>query len=243
MRTADNKRWLADDPLAGVKSERQKNPKRPVTSWDRFTRTREAARALHDAADTAADRMRWLKLEYLLVIAEATGKRIGSIIQLTWEDVDFQTGVIRWRAEADKKGYDWEIPTSPDLLRDLAVYREASGRSSGLLFPSERRPNQPVQRRVIDEWLMIAEREAGLPKLTYGRWHPYRRKWATERKHLPLKDVAAAGGWKDASTLLKCYQQPDRETLLAVVTAPNKLRDAAIADRRSAPWTDLPEKT
>jgi len=77
------KRWLADDPLAGVKSERQKNPKRPVTSWDRYTRTREAARALQDTADTAAARTRWLKLAYLLAVAEATGKRIGSIIQLT----------------------------------------------------------------------------------------------------------------------------------------------------------------
>jgi hypothetical protein len=32
----------------------------------------------------------------------------------------------------------------------------------------------------------------GLPKLSRTRWHGYRRKWATERKHYPLKDVAAA---------------------------------------------------
>jgi hypothetical protein len=41
-------------------------------------------------------------------------------------------------------------------------------------------------------------------------WHIFRRVWATERKDLPLKDVAAAGGWRDTSTLLR-YQQPDEK--------------------------------
>lgn len=44
----------------------------------------------------------------------------------------------------------------------------------------------------------------------------FRRVWATERKDLPLKDVAAAGGWRDTSTLLR-YQQPDAATMRSVV--------------------------
>jgi len=50
---------------------------------------------------------------------------------------------------------------------------------------------------------------AKLNTLPGDLWHPWRCKWATERKHLPLKDVAKAGGWKDPNTLLICYQQPD----------------------------------
>jgi hypothetical protein len=38
--------------------------------------------------------------------------------------------------------------------------------------------------------------------------------WATLRKHLPLADVAPAGGWKSMQTLLKCFQQPDEATML-----------------------------
>jgi hypothetical protein len=45
----------------------------------------------------------------------------------------------------------------------------------------------------------------------------FRRVWATERKHLPPKDVAAAGGWSDIGTLLSVYQQVDEETLREVV--------------------------
>ena len=56
-----------------------------------------------------------------------------------------------------------------------------------------------------------------------GLWHCFRRKWPTERKGLPLRDVAAAGGWSDVQTLLTCYQQPDEETLREVVDYPSRL--------------------
>jgi len=64
---------------------------------------------------------------------------------------------------------------------------------------------------------------AALTKLDGSLWHAYRRKWAIERKHLPLKDVAAAGGWKDVSTLLEVYQQSDEESVLAVTSVTLKL--------------------
>jgi hypothetical protein len=34
-----------------------------------------------------------------------------------------------------------------------------------------------MDRHLFDKWLTVAEREAGLPKLDGGLWHPYRRKW------------------------------------------------------------------
>jgi hypothetical protein len=35
--------------------------------------------------------------------------------------------------------------------------------------------------------------------------------------------------WKDTETPLTCYQQPDADTLLAVMSEPKKMRDAALA--------------
>ena len=40
---------------------------------------------------------------------------------------------------------------------------------------------------------------------------------------MPLKDVAAAGGWRDTTTLLKSYQQVDDETLVRVALEAPKL--------------------
>ena len=60
---------------------------------------------------------------------------------------------------------------------------------------------------VAGRWLLKAERLAGLPKLSGGRWHPYRRLFATELKSVPVKDVAFAGGWKSIETVQRIYQQ------------------------------------
>jgi hypothetical protein len=100
----------------------------------------------------------------------------------------------------------------------------------------------------MDRWLLvkrlrIAERDAGLPKLVGGVWHPYRRKWAMERKHWPIRDVAAVGGWKNARSLLECYAQADRETMLGVANEPRKLFLADLHPSQLAtrePWSPRP---
>jgi hypothetical protein len=50
-----------------------------------------------------------------------------------------------------------------------------------------------------------------------GCSNPYRRLWASERRHLPDVDVAAAGGWKDTQALRLSYQHADAEGVLAAV--------------------------
>ena len=71
-----------------------------------------------------------------------------------------------------------------------------------------------------------AEKLAGLEKLDGTLWHAYRRKWATERKHHPDADVAAAGGWANPNTLRLVYQQADQDTMLQVVLELGELREA-----------------
>ena len=74
------------------------------------------------------------------------------------------------------------------------------------------------------KWLKKAEKLAGIEHVEGFGWHSFRRMWATKRKHLSLKDVAAAGGWKDTQTLQRCYQHADPETLEAVVLEGRRLR-------------------
>lgn len=229
VRLPNGSRLLEVNPLAGVRRQREQNPVRPVASWERFTQTREAMRQLGAEAESELERARWARMELALVLAEATGRRLGSIRQLRWEDIDVARNTIRWRAEADKKGREWVVPCPAPLVEQLKHFRTRLGAIGGWLFAGERKPEQPMDRHLFDKWLRVAEEKAKLPKLQGGLWHPYRRTWATERKHHSLKDVAAAGGWKDTETLLTCYQQPDTETLLAVMSEERKVRDAALA--------------
>jgi integrase len=227
VRTSDGKRWLKENPLHGVRKIREQNPVRPVATWDRFIKTREAMQELASKAKSDDQRSRWIKLELALVLAEATGRRLNSIRQLRWDDIDFERHTIRWRAEADKKRRESVVPLPQDLVDELKAFRKRLGAFGGWIFGRTSDGDQPMDRHLFDKWLVVAEKRAKLPKLKGGLWHPYRRKWATERKNLSLKDVAAAGGWKDIETLLRCYQQPDDDSLLAVMSEKRKLRERA----------------
>jgi integrase len=222
--TADGGRWLERDPLHGVKVEQEKNPRRPIASWARFQKTRTALQELAAGTDDLLVKHRWIKIEFALVIAEATGRRLGSIRALEWDDFDLEQGRIVWRAEADKRGNEWIVPMPERLYDAVTDFRKRMGATTGPVFISERGKGKIIMnRRQFLRWLDEAEQHAGLRKMRMGSWHPYRRKWATERKHLPLVDVAAAGGWKGTQMLLKCYQQPDPDTILAVMNEPSKL--------------------
>lgn len=99
----------------------------------------------------------------------------------------------------------------------------------GFVFSAPDAAGGIMDRHLFDRWLSVAERKAGLQKLDGSLWHAYRRKWAIERKHLALKDVAAAGGWKDVNTLLEVYQQPDETSVLAVMSETRKLHERGVA--------------
>lgn len=81
---------------------------------------------------------------------------------------------------------------------------------------------QSCGRHVLDGWLRKAYQLAGLSRQPGGMWHSLRRKWATERKGYPIKDVAFAGGWRTERTVLSSYQQADAETVRQVVLHPTQ---------------------
>ena len=104
-----------------------------------------------------------------------------------------------------------------DLPRNARGHRLlASDPLAGVRSVKEKNPKAPAEQR------------AELPKLDGSSWHAYRQAWASSRKHLPLADVAAAGGWKGARTLLGIYQQADMGTMLAVMSEPRKVTERAV---------------
>ncbi len=226
VRVRSGQRLLVSNPLAGVRGVREVNPRRPVASFERFQALRTAMQEL--AAKNPTKHQRWVRMELALVLAEATGRRIGSIRQLRWTDFDFEGATILWRAEADKKRKEWLVPIPPALIDEVKGFRvKLGGGFGGLVFPSSADPERALSGDVFDHALKAAVAFAKLPKLDGGGWHSLRRKWASERKHLPLVDVAAAGGWKDTQTLVNCYQHADRNTMLAVMSEPRKVSEKA----------------
>jgi integrase len=220
---------LDRNPLAGIRRIREKNKKQPVATWERYQATIGAMQQLRAESESDDERLRWVRMEFALFLAEATGKRLGSIRQLRWEDFGFDRQVVYWRAEADKKGYKWEVPMPADFFETVKAFQREVGAGPGFVFSAPKAADGIMDRHLFDKWLSRAEKKAKLKKLDGGLWHAYRRKWAIERKHLPPKDVAAAGGWKDLTTLLEVYQQSDEASVLAVTSVTVKLRERGVA--------------
>lgn len=126
-------------------------------------------------------------------------------------------GAIHWPADTDKMDRESTVPISPTVRAALIRTLEGRGIAAGCLFPCLIDSTRPVNKDLVRQWLRQAERLAKLEPQQGSAWHAYRRGWATARKHLPLPDLAAAGGWKGTEALQRCYLHADDETMLAVV--------------------------
>ncbi|HZD04256.1 MAG TPA: tyrosine-type recombinase/integrase, partial [Longimicrobiales bacterium] len=216
----DGRRLVPTNPLDGLNWPEAKDVRRPIASHDRYTKTLAKA----DEVDPMG------RLACMLTLARYTGRRESAICGLMASDLlrtpeavrgtlaamgqderraaHFPHGGLRWRADTDKQGYDTLTPLSEPARAALDVYLERNPRVGEVpMFPAPRDEAKPIRKDLAGRWLRKAEKMAGLPKLAGGRWHPYRRLFATELKTVPIQDVAAAGGWKSVETVRQIYQQ------------------------------------
>jgi len=219
-------------PRAAIAEQlpQERNPMRPVATDARY----QALLAVADQAERDG------RFRCVLTLARETGRRINAICQLRMSDIlltrehmvralaanglsetaaaHWPHGAIHWRKASDKKGYDLVAPLSKAARQALDTYIRRGSRAGDVpLFPGQQDSSQPITKETASYWLTRAERLAELPHLARGGFHPFRRLWASERRHLPDTDVAAAGGWASIKVMRESYQHSDAATIYAVV--------------------------
>jgi integrase len=225
----NGRRLLAHNPVKDVRQPVEVNPRRPVASHQRY----EKLHAVAGRVDPSG------QFRLALALAKHTGRRISAILHLRASDLllnsdqvrrslaalgqderiaDVWPQAIRWRAEHDKTGFESVTPIGATVRAELDRYlRHRPVLGDAWIFDSARKPGTPTLKAAADWWLGKAERAASLPHLERGGWHAFRRAWATARKHLPVQDVMAAGGWRDVAALQSAYQGADPATIRQVV--------------------------
>ncbi|HVH69244.1 MAG TPA: tyrosine-type recombinase/integrase [Gemmatimonadales bacterium] len=185
-RKSDGTPLLAHNPIRGIRLPVEKNPRRPIETYDRYLKLMRVASAVD-----------W-RLPLALALAESTGQRISAILHLRREDLALERlpyGWVQFRAEHQKNGCDHWVPLTKNTARLIRrQLRSLRSETTSWLFPADQQPAEPVDRWFMSRRLSAAYERAGLKALSGGLWHPFRRKFATERKHFPLRDVATAGG-------------------------------------------------
>ena len=230
----DGRVLLSENPLHGIGLEwpKEKNPRRPVASHARYIATLAHANDVDPKG----------RLRCILTLARYTGRRESAICSIRAGDLLFTedriraalaasgldendamhmpNGAIHWRAETDKEGFLIVSPLSQAARRELDLYLGRNPRLGDVpLFPAPKVREAQIRRETAAAWLLRAEELAEQPKLVGGVFHPYRRLWASERRHLPDADVAAAGGWRSTLALRLSYQRADAATVRRVVEA------------------------
>ncbi len=202
-------RLLLDrNPLRGLRTPKEKNPRRVVLAEDEYQALLKVSRKVD-----------W-RFHVALVLAHETGHRIGAIRKLRWTDIDLDAGMIRWRAEYEKTGYEHTTPVTAEALAALAEAREMKvGGGDAPVLPAPGNPSACLGSSRARSWWAKAQRLAGLePKRGRG-WHSLRRKFATDLMDQPLKVLCELGGWKTAKTVLRCYQRADEGQLRKALDA------------------------
>ncbi len=204
---------LDSNPLRGLKTPKEKNPTRVVLSEEEY----QAMLGISRQVD-------W-RFRVAFVLAHETGHRIGAIRNLRWRDIDFEGREVRWRAEHEKTGYEHVTPMTDEAVAVLEEARETNpGNGQTPVLPALRDPSASISSRLAGAWWHKAERLARLEPRRGRGWHSLRRKFASDLMDLPLKVLCELGGWKEAQTVLRCYQQADAGQLRKALESRPRVR-------------------
>lgn len=194
---------LERNPCAGYPIPSESSPRRPRMPEERYQAMLAVAGEVNPEFALA------------LVLANETGHRLSSIRQLWWSDILWDASDVRWRGETDKEGTAHTTPLTSVAREALAAARDRSGAIGDVwVFPEERRTagrtyTLPRSRHTFKNWWRKAEALAGLAHDDRWGWHSLRRKFASELRSAPLRDICDLGGWKSSITVTTCYQTPD----------------------------------
>src|SRR5947209_9733437 len=138
--------WLEENPMRKVR--RPQEPRRRVRFLSEEERT-----ALLTACRESKNRL----LYPLVVLALATGARLGELLSLRWADIDFARGVAR--LARTKNGEPRTLPLAGHALAVLASHAAVRRMYSNLVFPSEHGRTPATLRKPWERALAEAEIE------------------------------------------------------------------------------------
>ena len=182
---------LEANPLRGLKTPREKNPTRVVLTEDEYQALLRVSRE-----------MNW-RFRVALVLAHETGHRIGAIRQLRWSDIDLDAGVVRWRAEHEKTGYEHRTPVTAEAVAVLdEARRETPGSRDAPVMPAPRKPSKCVSAERVRIWwaqrpdargagaearqgLALAEAQVRFGPHESAAQGPLRTRWLEDAPHGP----------------------------------------------------------
>lgn len=220
VKFALSRRYLAEDPLVAYKIKKPKPTPQPCWSPAEveLILSRAKLQPHHDAYVVLAD----------------TGMRVGELVHLTWDDVDYERNVLLIRAKANWKPKNGDSRAVPMSARVAAIVRSQPKRSEWVFSCPKSDWGTPAGRRVsgrrLLDYLKRVLKKLGLK----GHVHTFRHAHisAAIAKGVPIPILRAWVGQVDPA-MLALYTHIDDQT------AQEAMRSMTATPNTSIPTADV----
>lgn len=148
---------LTENPLSGFQKLKTTDSKpRRVLSRKELARLFQASEEIEKRLHSRAGQtFVWRFLAH-------TGLRIGELIHLQWDDIDFRRKVIKIQRKPDwdPKTYGREVPFTPGAGEVLRKLRKGVGESDSRVFLTGR--GRPYRENKSRDWIIACAKQAGI---------------------------------------------------------------------------------
>lgn len=218
MREAVDCDLLRKNPFVGIRQEKVGEPGWQFVSPEHF-------RALLAASPS----LRW---RAMITLGYCCGLRQGEILNLTWNDIDFDAASVRVvRKSATDTVKAWTpkdkdlrvVPLPEAALNVLTELHLHAGERQVYVCVNSKGPaiGDRLQRQNLPREFRALRRRAGVPKCTF---HDLRKSFCTNLAgHVPLHVVQELAGHADIRTTRKHYLQVRAEQVNAARRALNEM--------------------
>jgi integrase len=199
FREAVDCQFIKSNPFAGIRPSKVAD-----TPWHHIT-----PNEFH-ALLNATGSIRW---QGMIMLAYCCGLRIGEILNLTWDDVDFKASTVRIVAKRGAATEDWVpkdkemrvVPLPAPVTVPLAKLRLAARAETPYVFTLDKGANAGKRMRRQNTWrdFDVIRRRAGLPPCSM---HDLRRSYCTDlSRSMPMHVVQELAGHSDIRTTRRYY--------------------------------------
>ena len=136
------------------------------------------------------------RLRALVQFTLATGLRESNLLNLTWDDIDFNKGTLRIERQLTKSKATLYFPLNSTALK---ILYDQQGMHDVLVFPSAK--GKVIKKAGGKAW-RTALKKAGIRNF---RWHDLRHTWASWhiQNGTSLYELQKLGGWKTMQCVMR----------------------------------------